>query len=260
MSIDHEATTLHTRLQKCTLELEHSRSYWQQSALTPTLSAAAAFERGSFGARSLGRIEELLRDLKARYAAYPQALQVLQRWPRMPPEVRLCVCHWHLQLADPLYRAFTGEFLPERRAGLRAEVSRDRVVQWLGERTGERWAMSTRIQFASKLLSAAHDAGLIGSIRDPRPLPLPRVPDLALAYLMYLLRGVRFAGTLLDNPYLRSVGLAGEFLEQRLQRLPGLGFRRQGELLDFGWTEPDLAHWAATHLLADAGELPRRAA
>jgi len=60
---------------------------------------------------------------------------------------------------------------------------------------------------------------------------------------MYFLRGVEFEGSLLDNPYARSVGLDGRFLEDRLADLPGLRVQRQGDLVDFTWAYPDLAAW-----------------
>ena len=34
----------------------------------------------------------------------------------------------------------------------------------------------------------------------------------------------------------------------RLRRLPGLAFRRQGDLTDFGWRYPDLRAWADASL------------
>jgi hypothetical protein len=108
--------------------------------------------------------------------------------------------------------------------------------------------MATRIQYASKLLSAAHGAGLIGATRDPRPLHFPRVGEHALTYIMYLLRGVSFAGTLLENPYLASVGLQQSTLEDRLRALSALRYRRQGNLIDFGWRFDGLEDWAATTL------------
>lgn len=79
-----------------------------------------------------------------------------------------------------------------RRSGPRTEVIRDLVVAWVGERGAGRWTMATRVRFASKLLSAAFSAGLVASNRDPRPLVIPRVPNEALEYLMYLLREVQF--------------------------------------------------------------------
>jgi hypothetical protein len=106
--------------------------------------------------------------------------------------------------------------------------------------------MATRIQFASKLLSSAYTAGLIVSNRDPRPLAFPRVGEPALTYLMYLLRGVRFEGTLLENPYLASVGLQGGCLEDRLRGLSALRFRRQGDLVDYGWGFGGLEEWASS--------------
>jgi hypothetical protein len=74
---------------------------------------------------------------------------------------------------------------------------------------------------------------------------MPRVGDLPLTYLLYLLRGVRFEGTLAENPYLASVGLAGPALEARLRGLGALRFRRQGSLVEFGWWYEDLLSWAA---------------
>jgi hypothetical protein len=89
---------------------------------------------------------------------------------------------------------------------------------------------------------------VVTSNRDPRPVGTPRVPDEALEYLVYLLRETEFEGTLLDNPYLKSVGLEGAILAEHLRGLPGLAFRRQGDLADFGWRHQDLRAWAAASL------------
>ena len=252
----HEATEVHTRLLKCALEVEDSRAFWAHADATTNATAQQAFDEYWFGARSLARIEVLLTNMRARFTAFPAALDVLHCWPHMSPDARRIVCHWHLQLADPLYRRFTGTYLVARRAGPRPEVTRDLVVGWVGQQGPGRWTMSTRIQFASKLLSAAYSAGLVTSNRDPRPLARPRVPDDALEYLMYLLRETTFEGSLLDNLYASSVGLEGCFLEDRLRTLPGLGFKRQGDLTDFGWRHNTLLTWADVNL---SGGEPRLA-
>lgn len=250
-----EATELHTRLLKCALEIEESRAYWSHAGNSKPVSVQGAFDEYWFGARSLSRVEVLLGNMRVRYDHYPAALAVLHRWPGMSPDTRKLVCHWHLELADPLYRRFTGVFLPSRLSGSRPEVTRDRVVSWVGAEGLSRWTMPTRIQFASKLLSAAFAAGLVATNRDPRPLATPRVPDEALEYLLYLLRGIAFEGSLLDNPYTASVGLQGRALEERLAALPALRFSRQGDLIDFGWHFSDLAAWADARLRV--GEDPR---
>ena len=188
----------------------------------------------------------LLANLRARYDAYPSALQALGAWEEMDPDTRRLICHWHVQLSDPLYRAFTGSFLVARQSGSRPTLTHDLTVDWVGEQSSGRWNMATRIQFASKLLTSAHGAGLIVSNRDPRPLVFPRVSEPALTYLMYLLRGVQFEGTLLENPYLTSVGLQGGNLEDRLRGLSALRFRRQGDLIDFGWGFGGLEEWASS--------------
>ncbi|WP_295586729.1 DUF1819 domain-containing protein [uncultured Lamprocystis sp.] len=240
-----ECSTLHTRLLKCTLEVEHSRAYWRHMAdHSGPVAARTVHEQFWFGARSLERTGILLTNFRARYDAFPGALPALRSWDAMDPLARRLLCHWHLQLSDPLYRRFAGDYLVERRRRVPAEVSHGPVVKWVAEQGGERWGMGTRVQFASKLLTSALAAGLIGSSRDPRPLLWPRVDDLSLAYLLYLLRETEFQGSLLANPYLASIGLCGTELEKRLKTLPGLRFRRQGDLIDFGWVYPDLVTWA----------------
>jgi hypothetical protein len=107
----------------------------------------------------------------------------------------------------------------------------------------DKWGEATCVQFASKLLSAALEAGLV-SKRDPRALLFPKVPDRALAYLLYMLRGTQIAGSLADNPYLRSVGIDEGLLSSRARSLPGVMVHRMQHLVDFQWTHPDLATWA----------------
>ena len=249
-----EATQVHTRLLKCSLDLDESRAYWRHSVTGEPITAERAFTEYWFGARSLARVALLLINFRARFDAYPAALAVLQRWTDMDLASRKVICHWHLQLSDPLYRNFTGTYLLERRQQS-PQVRRDAVIAWVGEQSPSRWTMSTRIQFASKLLTAANAAGLVIGIRDPRPLTFPQVPGEALTYLLYLLREVQFDGTLLDNPYLASVGLVGAELDARLRGLTALRFRRQGALVELEWAYPDLTAWAsARHApLAHAG-------
>ncbi len=106
-------------------------------------------------------------------------------------------------------------------------------------------------------MSCAYAAGLLGTNRDPRSLTLPRIQDDALAYLIYLLRGVDFEGTQLDNLYAASVGLEGRLLEERLASLPGLRFQRQGDLQTFDWSYAGLAAWGHARLLASAPDVLR---
>jgi hypothetical protein len=246
-----ETTELHTRLSRCALEVDDSRAFWAHVDENTKVSAQQAFDEYWFGARSLARVGVLLTNMRARFSSFPSALAVLHHWTDMSPQTRRVICHWHLQLTDPLYRRFTGSYLVRRRSGARPEVTRDLVVGWVGQEGPGRWTMTMRIQFASKLLSAAYSAGMVTANRDPRPVGLPRVPDEALEYLMYLLRETEFEGNLLDNPYLGSVGLEGAILEERLRGLPGLAFLRQGDLVDFGWKHHDLRMWADVNLRTD---------
>ena len=238
-----EVSEVTARILKCVLEVDNSRAYWHRRQGNTAPSDQQAFEEYWFGAKSLARVKVLLSSFQARFDAIPEALAVLGRWTHMEPGTRNLICHWHLQFSDAMYRRFTGDYLAQRRHGTRNHITRAPVIAWIGEQGAGRWSMGTRIELASKLMSCAYAAGLLGSKRDPRPLATPRVHDEALAYLMYLLRGVEFQGTLLDNPYVASVDLSGRLFENRLGRLPGLHLRRQGDLLDFGWQYPGLREW-----------------
>jgi len=245
-----EETEVHTRLLRLALGLEESRAYWANVdlAVPPGPRALRAFEQRWFGAKSLGRVKTLLPYLAARYDAFPQALAVLSGWRDMEPASRQAICHWHLQLADPLYRRFSGELLLERRTLHEPKVDRPAVARWIRQAFPGRWSEATVIQFASKLLSAGSEAGLLSPKKDPRDLLFPKVPDLALGYLLYLLREIRFAGSLTDNPYIGSVGLGEGFLDARLRAVPGVGLRRMGGLVEFEWEFLSLTAWAEATL------------
>ncbi|MEX1364080.1 MAG: DUF1819 domain-containing protein [Nannocystaceae bacterium] len=250
MADGEEVTQVHSHLLRVTLEVEHARAYWAQARpeLSLEAEAALAFAEYWFGAKSMARVQTLLRAFRLRFDAYPQALAVLRQWPRIDRDCRTAICHWHVQLTDPLYRRFTGDFLAQRRLR-RGEVGREAVLSWIeAVDQPQRWNTATRVGFASKLMSVAHAAGIITSTRDPRPLTVPKVPAAALAYLLYLLRSIRFAGSLLDNPYLRSVGLDGDLLEDLLRRSSGVGLHRVGDVFELQWRHPDLGAWAADTL------------
>jgi hypothetical protein len=241
-----EVTAVHSRLQKLALGIEETRQYLDH--LDPAMPIAerplAAFEQRWFGNKSFERVSFLVATLVERYDAFPEALSVLRRWRPMDSQTRQVICHWHLQLADPLYRRFSGRFLVDRRSSPGATLDRPIVLRWLRNEFPGKWSDSTCVQFASKLLSAASEAGLVSPKRDPRALLLPKVPDVALAYLLHLLRTVRFEGTLTENPYLASVGLLDGYLDQRLRALSSLSFRRMGDVTDVEWSHHTLTSWA----------------
>lgn len=245
-----EATEIHTRILRLALGIEEARGYWEHvdPGVVGVARANAAFEQRWFGAKSMERVRYLLAVFHDRFDAFPSALMALRHWRAMDLPTRQVVCHWHAQMSDPIYRRFTGDFLVQRRALRDPKIDRGVVLRWVRTEFPDRWAEATCVQFASKLLSAASEAGLVTEKRDPRDLLYPKVPDLALAFLLYLLREVHFEGSLTQNPYLASVGLEGELLEARLRSLPGVTYRRMMHLVEFEWASPDLASWAAENL------------
>lgn len=236
----------HNRLQKVSLAVEESRLYWQAARpdLSPAEENRRAFAERWLGAKSADRVAVLMADFRARYAAIPQALDVLRRWMPADPMTRRLVCHWHLQLADPVYRRFTAEFLPELREAGRDAVDFPIVLRWVLENNPKGWSPSTCRQVAGRLLSASSEAGLVTAAPDPRRLLVPNVPDEGLAYLLHLLREVSIAQPLFANDYLGSVGLSGIFLHQRLSGAPWVRVQRMGDVVSAEWRYASLREWS----------------
>ena len=253
-----EVVQFHTRLLRVSLVTEESYSYWQhyRTDISNNLLLGEitkrAFEERWFGSRSMARTQLLIKEFAQRYNAYPAAISVLHRWQPRDPVLRRNLCHWHLQLVDPLYRSFTDTYLLHRRTLPEPTIDRDTVARWASQQTGiEGWAPATLSRMATGLIAATASAGLCSTNIGKRTLEYPQVSDRALEYWLYFLRHLNFAGTLLDNPYWRSVGLTESFLETRLQRLPNILFRRMGELSDFGWKYKNLEGWANGELSDD---------
>jgi len=243
-----ESTEVHTRILRVTLAEPECRAYWQHVDLTVPVEkrSAIAFEHRWFGARTMPRVRTLIATLAQRFDETPDALAALRSWRSAPVEVRVLVCHWHLQFSDAVYRAFTGGYLVQRRADGRPTVDRDQVERWVHSTWGERWAAPTRLKFAGNLLTAAGEAGLVAGRTNPRQLVVPRVSDDALTYLLQFLRNVRIEGSFLRNPYLASVGLDESVLPARLASLRGVHYRQLGDVVDIEWSAPNLRAWAET--------------
>jgi hypothetical protein len=241
-----EETETHTRILRLALAVEESRAYWKHAdpRMPNSEQAKQAFEQRWFGSKSEERVRYLLTSLSVRFNSFPNALRVLSQWQSMELATRQAICHWHLQLSDPIYRRFTGQFLVQRRSRPQANVDRDVVFRWISSEFRDKWSEATCYQFASKLLSAAHEAGLL-SKRDPRTFLFPKITDGALGYLLYLLRETQFAGSLTANPYLISVGFDEDLLDARAHGLPGVVMRRMMHLVEFDWAHADLAAWVA---------------
>lgn len=240
-----EGTEVHTRILRVMLAADDCYAYWQQVDLEvpPAERAEVAFQRRWFGPKSEARVRTLMGDMALRFDAYAPALRALHAWQTVPAAARPWICHFHVQLADPVYRRFTGDFLPGRRAQGFTKVDRESSARWVEQLEPGRWSPVTALKFAANMLSTAADAGILKERRDPRQLILPPVPDLALGYLLYLLRSVVFEGSLLDNPYLRSVGIVEDEVPRRLSNLPGLSYRALGGARDLEWQYDDLTGW-----------------
>lgn len=244
-----ESVETHTRILRCMLAADDCQAYWQNvdTAVPVAERAAVAFQQRWFGTKSEARVRTLVGDMVERFDRSPTALSMLQGLGRIPEPLRSFVCHLHTQLADPIYRAFTGEWLPQRRAEGRTTVDRLAAADWVESLHAGRWSSITRTKFASNLLATAVSAGLATGARDPRTLGHVAIPDVIAAYALHLLREVRIEGTLTDNPYVRSLGLDTRALAQR-PGLPGVRVVELGGAADVVFDEPTMHAWGLRHL------------
>lgn len=251
-----ESTRVHTRIMQMALLADESRTYWAHAEPGTTARglATAAFEQRWFGSRSMERVKALMGAFDERFDAYAAARAALHRWQPSDPLTRANICHWHLQLSDPMYRAFTGALLPQRRQRPEPIIDRAVVVRWLESQAPGRWTLPSQQRFAGGLLTGATEAGLIAAGGRTHALLVPRVTDEALSYLLYLLREATFEGTIFDNPYLASVGLADERLDPRLRRAPGVTHHRVAGLHELQFEYPSLEAWAEARVSVSHGD------
>ena len=134
-----ETTEVHTRILRLALGIEESRAWPASTRRCRRRRAIVAFEQRWYGAKSLERVRRCT-PTSLRYDAFPAALAVLRGWPAMALPVRQVLCHFHLQLTDPIYRHFTGGFLVERRQAPNPRLDRDVVLRWVRDEYGVRWA------------------------------------------------------------------------------------------------------------------------
>ena len=221
-----------------------SAAYWRAPDIagTPAERPQTAFREHWFGIKSEARVRTLLGDMALRFDAYPSALRALRAWR---PEARLApwLCHFHTQLADPIYRRFTGDYLPSRIELGYLNVDRDAVARWVSETWPGRWSPATCLKFGSNLLATAHEAGLIEARKDPRPLSAPRPPKQAFEYMLYLLRDVEISGGLLDSPYFRSVASNSDMSAEMFRRLDGVRLEALGDVQNLSFSYPTLDEW-----------------
>lgn len=245
-----ECTTVHTRILRCMLAADDCAAYWRHvdMAVPAANRASVAFAQRWFGIKSEARVRTIMTDMAERFDAYPEALALLHRVGRIPVAARTLICHVHTQLADPVYRRFAGTFLAERREQGRGTIDRAVVARWVDTLAPGRWSPATCTKFASNLLATALDVGLVRGRRDPRKLPHLVVPEVAIGYALYLLRGVRIEGSLTDNPYLRSLGVTSLTLRTVAPRTPGVRIAELGGVAEVTFLEPTLTAWGLHHL------------
>lgn len=240
-----EETAIHTRMLRIGLAEADSRAYWAHATrpIPEAEKVQVAFEERWFGSRTQARVRYLMNNLANRFDVFPGCLEVLSEWNPADIADRTLICHWHVQLSDPLYREFTSSLLATRWLRPEPTIDRTTTVRWVEGTLEGRWSSATSQRMAVGLLATAAEAGLCEQTKTIRTLHYPRVSDHALGYLLYLLRDLRYQGTLKDNPYLQSVGLDGDTWELRVRKLPWLTYRRMSNVHDLDWHFESLTEW-----------------
>jgi hypothetical protein len=195
------ATNPHTRLLRVGLAEPESREYWRQSQrnLEEGDRVRIAFEERWFGSRAMARVQYLVQTFQMRFDGYPSALKALALWNPLELSDRLAVCHWHLQLSDPIYRKFCATHLVERFNHPEPTLDRNAVLRW-AQTQQPSWSLSTVQRLVAGLMGCLNEVGFTEKATAIRPLSLPRVSDLALGYALYSAAGNRVRGDFIPKP------------------------------------------------------------
>ena len=204
-----EVSAPHTGLLRLGLATADSVAFWSRATedLPAAEIARTADEQGWFGDMSSSRVRYVVRQLQKRFP-YP-ARKLLGFEPRAESDRNALICHWHLQLNDPLYRHYTSHYLLGCWSGPTTSVTLDGTEKWVRQRPSARdWKANTQRRMASGLMSAATEAGLMSKTgREERELKLPTVQSSEHDYLKKL---IQLAGVKDADPYLASIGRSGE--------------------------------------------------
>lgn len=250
-----EATEMHTRILRCMLAVDDCAAYWRHFdrvhlCAPPAENARVAFAERWFGTKSEARVRTIMTDMSERFDMQPLAFRALHDVGTVPARLRPLICHFHTQLADPIYRRFTGDLLPSLRAQGRTSLDRPAVARWIESIAPGRWSAPTAMKFASNLLAAAHDAGLVAAKRDPRKVTLPNVPPIIVGWILYVLRDTVFEGSLVDNAYLRSLGIDRAALRAVAPRISGLRLVELGGAAELSFEAASIVDWAPSAFAA----------
>lgn len=206
-----EETSPHTGLLRLGLVVEQSQIFWCRAGQErdARVLAEQASRQEWFQDTSDSRSRYLVQQLSRRFP--PECRAELARSPDLQASL---VCHWHLQLTDPLYRLYTGEYLMERWSSPTQSVSLEGSNEWARKQAYTfGWRPNTVRRLASGLLSSATEAGLCRrSGRRERELRLPRVESRDREYLTSLLEKAGALGS--RSMYLLPVGLGSGSLTE----------------------------------------------
>lgn len=197
-----EEQTPHTGLLRLGLAVPASRIYWERAGSGLEIPNR---QESWYPKLSAQRERYLLRQMQRRFP-HPWPAEILSR----PTLTANLVCHWHLQLTDPLYRHYTGDYLLKCWSSGTPAVSLEGTAAWVEKSpVAADWKPNTVRRLASGLMSSASAAGLCDRRgRSERELRLPVVSAADLHYLNDLLDRAQSLG---DRSYYRvSVGLTDE--------------------------------------------------
>jgi hypothetical protein len=236
-----EVKSIHSRLLRLGLAVRESQIFWRtrDPEQSTKLTIERAHQEGWFGAKSLKQVEYLVTSLDTRFTG---AITDLRVWDPAEKADRCWVCHFHLQLTDPLYRQFTAHYLSHRLERAQPNIEKLSALRWLNQLAPNKWAVATAERLVSGLVSALNEAGFSRGRSSPRDIVIPPLSNESLAYLLFLLKNSEFEGSILSNPYLKTTYL-GEDLERRLTELPGFDYQHNDEGGTLKWKVDSFLDW-----------------
>jgi hypothetical protein len=230
----------------------------------PVSTVAQNFDRfrreNIFGKASRSRVEDILAIFRQRYLGTPDVAEALATLARasFPAEALDRLLYFHAAQSDPLLHDIVTEYLYDRQAAGRADVSANDICRvlnpWAADgQTAEHWSEPTTVRVAQGLLATLRDFAVLDGALHKRIAPV-YLPVEAFSYVAFYLWQRQPSGErLLEHPDWRLFFLARPAVEHALmeahqRRL--LEYYAAGSVIRIAFPASALSEYA--HVIAQA--------
>jgi hypothetical protein len=202
-------TKEHMTMLRIGARIEESRSYIRnyQAGYTVKELKLKAWDEQWFGFIPESIFVRLIPAFHSRFGNYPEMVNVIQNGITKGLESYdfKMICNFHIQISDPYYRWFSGDYIPNRLDNGLQEITSTTTAVDFNTKFKKNIKANTLKHFAVNLLNSANDTGLLKGTKL-RVTQTPTVTVFFLGYLIYTLGSFDFPmADLINSPFIKSI-------------------------------------------------------